>query len=286
MKLFNLYILIAVLLLLVPAAGICQEEGELLENVGNGSINWTSGIIRAVGVGAPPENYYGKPEARPMALRAAKMDAYRNILEVIQGVRIQSSTTVKNFMMSDDSISAQVNGMVRGAQVAKQEYMSDGTVEVTLEMNLNGGFAQLVLPEDIKQVEPIQGSTTASSSTQTNKKDAAVTYTGLVVDARGLDAKPAMSPRVLDENGQEVYGAAFVSREYAVQQGMSGYSKNIAAATENQRVTETPLIVKAIKTEGPGKTDFVINNTEASNLRGAPENLSFLKQCRVIIVVD
>lgn len=285
MKLFNLYILIAVLLLLVPAAGICQEEGELLENVGNGSINWTSGIIRAVGVGAPPENYYGKPEARPMALRAAKMDAYRNILEVIQGVRIQSSTTVKNFMMSDDSISAQVNGMVRGAQVAKQEYMSDGTVEVTLEMNLNGGFAQLVLPEDIKQVEPIQGST-ASSSTQTNKKDAAVTYTGLVVDARGLDAKPAMSPRVLDENGQEVYGAAFVSREYAVQQGMSGYSKNIAAATENQRVTETPLIVKAIKTEGPGKTDFVINNTEASNLRGAPENLSFLKQCRVIIVVD
>ncbi len=285
MKLFNLYILITVLFLLVPAAGICKEEGELLENVGNGSINWTSGIIRAIGVGAPPENYYGKPEARPMALRAAKMDAYRNILEVIQGVRIQSSTTVKNFMMADDSISAQVSGMVRGAQVAKQEYMSDGTVEVTLEMNLNGGFAQLVLPEDIKQVEPIQSST-ASSSTQSNQKNAAVTYTGLVVDARGLDAKPAMSPRVLDENGQEVYGAAFVSREYAVQQGMSGYSKNIDAATENQRVTETPLIVKAIKTEGPGKTDFVINNTEASNLRGAPENLSFLKQCRVIIVVD
>jgi len=285
MKLFNLYILITVLFLLVPAAGICKEEGELLENVGNGSINWTSGIIRAIGVGAPPENYYGKPEARPMALRAAKMDAYRNILEVIQGVRIQSSTTVKNFMMADDSISAQVSGMVRGAQVAKQEYMSDGTVEVTLEMNLNGGFAQLVLPEDIKQVEPIQSST-ASSSTPSNQKNAAVTYTGLVVDARGLDAKPAMSPRVLDENGQEVYGAAFVSREYAVQQGMSGYSKNIDAATENQRVTETPLIVKAIKTEGPGKTDFVINNTEASNLRGAPENLSFLKQCRVIIVVD
>lgn len=285
MKFFNRFILIAALVLLIPAAGTCQEEGELLENVGNGSINWTSGLIRAVGVGAPPENYYGKPEARPMALRAAKMDAYRNILEVIQGVRIQSSTTVKNFMMADDSISAEVNGMVRGAQVAKQEYMSDGTVEVTLEMNLKGGFAQLVLPEEIKQVEPIQSNST-SSPTPSNQKNTPTTYTGLVVDARGLDAKPAMSPRVLDENGQEVYGAAFVSREYAVQQGMSGYSKNIDAATENQRVTKNPLIVKAIKTEGPGKTDFIINNTEASNLRGAPENLSFLKQCRVIIVVD
>ncbi|MBA4367759.1 MAG: hypothetical protein C0403_08995 [Desulfobacterium sp.] len=285
MKFFNRFILIAALVLLIPAAGTCQEEGELLENVGNGSINWTSGLIRAVGVGAPPENYYGKPEARPMALRAAKMDAYRNILEVIQGVRIQSSTTVKNFMMADDSISAQVSGMVRGAQVAKQEYMSDGTVEVTLEMNLKGGFAQLVLPEEIKQVEPIQSSS-SSSPTPSNQKNASTTYTGLVVDARGLDAKPAMSPRVLDENGQEVYGAAFVSREYAVQQGMSGYSKNVDTATENQRVTKNPLIVKAIKTEGPGKTDFIINNTEASNLRGAPENLSFLKQCRVIIVVD
>jgi hypothetical protein len=212
------------------------------------------------------------------------MDAYRNILEVIQGVRIESSTTVKNFMMADDSISAQVSGMVRGAQVAKQEYMSDGTVEVTLEMNLNGGFAQLVLPQDIRQVEPIHSS--SSSSAKSNPKSEPTAYTGLVVDARGLDAKPAMSPRVLDENGQEVYGTAFVSREYAVQQGMSGYSKNMDSAAKNQRVTAKPLIVKAIKTEGPGKTDLVINNTEASSLRGAPENLSFLKQCKVIIVVD
>ena len=220
-----------------------------------------------------------------MALRAAKLDAYRNILEVIEGVRIQSSTLVKNFMMADDTISAQVNGMVRGAQVAKQEYMSDGTVEVTLEMNLKGGFAQLVLPEDIKQVEPIKASSSSSSSQSSPPPDNKA-YTGLVVDARGLNAKPAMSPRVLDENGQEVYGAAFVSREYAVQQGMSEYSKNIDSATKNQRVTANPIIVKAIKTEGTGKTDLVINNSEASSLRGAPENLSFLKQCRVIIVVD
>jgi hypothetical protein len=285
MKFFYLFLSIAALILFWPIAGTCQEKGELLENVGNGAINWTSGMIRAVGVGAPPEKFYGKPEARPMALRAAKMDAYRNILEVIQGVRIESSTTVKNFMLTDDSINAQVSGMVRGAQVAKQEYMSDGTVEVTLEMSLKGGFAQLVLPQDIKQVEPIKSSAASSpeKSSQTSNSKA---YTGLVVDARGLNAKPAMSPRVLDENGQEVYGTAFVSREYAVQQGVSGYSKSVDSATSNKRVTENPLIVKAIKTEGPGKTDLIINNTEASNLLGAPENLSFLKQCRVIIVVD
>jgi len=285
MKLFNISVFITTIMLLFPLSGFCQEKEELVEKVGNGGINWTSGIIRAVGTGAPPEKLYGKPEARPMALRAAQIDAYRNLLEVVEGVRIKSSTMVKNFMVTDDSISAQVSGMIRGAQVANKEYFDDGTVEVTLEMSLKGGFAQLVLPQDIKQVEPIKATPPASAG-ETNKKISSDSFTGLVVDARGLNAKPAMSPRVVDENGQEIYGAAYVSREYAVQQGVSGYSKNMDSAVSNKRVTNNPLIVKGIKTAGPGKSDIMISNAEASKLKGSPENLAFMKKCRVLIVVD
>ncbi|MFO7558341.1 MAG: hypothetical protein R6X10_05890 [Desulfobacterales bacterium] len=285
MKLSNISVLITTIMLFSALSGFCQDKEELVENIGNGGINWTSGIIRAVGIGAPPENLYGKPEARPMALRAAQIDAYRNLLEVVQGVRIQSSTMVKNFMVEDDSISAQVSGMVQGAQVANKEYFDDGTVEVTLEMNLKGGFAQLVLPQDIKQVEPIKGTPPASSGDKT-KKSSSDSFTGLVVDARGLNAKPAMSPRIIDENGQEIYGAAYVSREYAVQQGVSGYSKNMDSAVSNERVTNNPMIVKGITTAGPGKSDIMISNSEASKLKGSPENLAFMKQCRTIIVVD
>jgi hypothetical protein len=273
-------------MLFFPISGYCQDNEELVEKVGNGGINWTSGIIRAVGIGAPPEKLYGKPEARPAALRAAQIDGYRNLLEVIQGVRIQSSTMVKNFMVADDTISAQVNGMIQGAQVAKKEYFDDGTVEVTLEMSLKGGFAQLVLPQDIKQVEPIKATPPPASTGDKNKKASSDSYTGLVVDARGLNAKPAMSPRVIDENSQEIYGAAYVSREYAVQQGVSGYSKNMDSAVANERVTNNPMIVKGIKTVGPGKSDIMISNAEASKLKGSPGNLEFMKQCRVMIVVD
>ena len=46
-----------------------------------------------------------------------------------------------------------------------------------------------------------------------------------IIDAKGLNAKPAMSPKVVDENGQEVYGSAYVSREFAVQQGMKSGRK-------------------------------------------------------------
>ena len=299
MKKYSALSIVLAVLLILPAYGFCDEWQEVIEQMGNGGINWTKGIIQATGIGASPEEHYGKPQARPMALRAAKLDAMRNLLEVTKGVRIDSATVVKNFAITDDVIMAKVSGMVKGAQVVKQEYLSDGTVEVTMQMSLHGGFAQLVLPQEIKQIEPIKPvtpQTTApaapslsvepSKPSATEQKPESEIYTGLVVNATGLSARPAMSPKIVDETGQEVYGSAYVSREYAVQQGMSGYAKDMTAAQSNPRVTNNPLTVKGLKTEGPGKSDIVISNADASKLRSASEHLSFMKKCRVMIVVD
>ena len=278
MKSRSIFILTLVVLLTIPFYGYGDQWQDLIEQKDKGVINWTKGIVQATGIGAPPEKFYGKPNARPLALRAAKLDAYRNILEVINGVRINSATVVKDFAVENDVIMSKVEGMVKGAEVVKKEYLSDGTVEITIQMNLQGGFAQLILPEDIKPLESIKSVMPPQSSS--------AVYTGLVVDARGLKTRPAMSPKVLDENGQEVYGSAFVSREYAVQQGMSGYAKDLAAAQGNQRVTDNPLTVKGLRAEGAGRSDIVISNADASRLRSASENLSFMKKCRVMIVVD
>ena len=295
MKKSSILSMVLAVLLILPAYGFCNEWQEVVENIGNGSINWTKGIIQATGIGASPEEYYGKAQARPMALRAARIDAMRNLLEVTQGVRIDSATVVKNFAVTNDVIMAKVSGMVKGAQIVKQEYLSDGTVEVTMQMSLHGGFAQLILPQEIRQVEPIKSVPSLSVEppkpspaipSKTAEKPTSEIYTGLVVNAIGLNARPAMSPKIIDETGQEVYGSAFVSREYAVQQGMSGYAKDITAAQSNPRVTNNPLTVKGLKTEGPGNSDIVISNADASKLRSASEHLSFMKKCRVMIVVD
>jgi hypothetical protein len=303
MKKRNLVVVAVVALMLVfPATqGFVAEWQDVVQNVGvSGSINWSQGIMTATGIGSPPEKYYGKPQARPMALRAAQLDAYRNLLEVTKGVRINSVTVVEDSMVSSDMIRSQVDGMVKGTQVIKKEYLSDGTVEVTIAMSLRGGFAQLILPKDIKQVPEIktippappavpEGAMPAPPPAMPEPTTPAVApaiYTGLVVDARGLGARPAMSPKIRDERGQEVYGSAYVSREYAVQQGMAGYAKDLTASQTNPRVTNEPLTVKGLKTEGPGQSDLVISNADADKIRSASENLSFLKKCRVMIVLD
>ncbi len=290
MKKHSIFSIILVVLLTLPVSLYCAEWEDFMEPMASGAINWTKGVVQAKGIGAPPEKYYGKPQARPMALRAAKLDAMRNLLEATQGVRINSKTIVKDFAIESDIIMSQVQGMVKGAQIVKQEYLSDGTVEITMQMSLQGGFAQLVLPQEIKQIESIKPILPATKkpvipSIPTPEPEVAV-YTGLVIDARGINVRPAMAPKILSENGQEVYGSAFVSREFAVQQGMSGYAKGLTSAQSNPRVTNNPLTVKGLRTDGPGRSDIIVSNADAARLRSASEHLSFLKKCRVMIVVD
>lgn len=302
------------LLLLFAGAGICQEKismNDWVEKLNQGSINWTGGYIEAVGIGAPAS----KINARPMALRAATIDAYRNLLEITKGVRVDSATTVRDFTVKSDVINKQVSALVQGAVVADQQYMSDGTVEVKLRMSLYGDLVKIIVPTSIEKRKEVKepekpaaaaaapapppaaappappAPSTAEAPAATPVPPAAapsapIAYTGMVVDARGIQARPAMSPRIFDEEGKEVYGSANVDREYAVQLGMSGYTHDLTAAQSDQRVTGNPVTVKALKTSGPGKSDIVISNANAEQIRALAENASFMKQCRVMIVLD
>jgi len=281
---------IAGILLLFTGAGFCQEKismNEWVEKVGQGSVNWSAGYIEAVGIGAPADKSIGKANARPMALRAAKVDALRNLLEITKGVQVDSATTVKDFTVESDVINTQVSGLVKGAVVVDQQYLSDGTVEVRLRMPLYGNLAQIIMPLAIAKPpaapapsEPVAPAPAVTASA------APIAYTGMVVDARGIQARPAMSPRVFDEDGKEVYGSSNVDREYAVQQGMSGYARDLTAAQSNQRVTANPVTVKALRTNGPGKSDLIISNADAQQIRASAENMTFMKKCRVMVVLD
>lgn len=282
--------------MLFAGAGFCQKSGDgkvsmtewtkiieskVAEQSGDkGIINYEDGYVEAVGTGAPPERYMGKPNARPMALRAAQVDAYRNLLEIVQGVRIDSNTVVKDFMTESDVVRASVEGLVKGAKVMNKEYLSDGTVEVTVRMNLSGRMSQAVMPKAFDK-QPVSAPPPPAAPAPSGD-----IFTGLVIDARGLAARPAMSPKVVDENGREVYGSMNVDRQYAIQQGMTGYARDLTAAQSNPRVTNNPVSVKGVKADGPGKCDIVISNADAEKIRASADNLSFLKKCRVMIVLD
>lgn len=289
-RLWAAAVITAAMILSLAGAAAGQDKvgasasNQIIEKLGNqGVVNWTEGYVEAVGIGAPPQRYIGTPQARPNALRAGQIDAYRNMLEVINGVRVSSTTTIRDFRVESDIINTQVEGFVKGAKTMKQEYLSDGTVEVTVRMPLSGNISSVIIPRILekRQVMPAP-----QLIPQSPAPAASEVFTGLVVDARGIQARPAMSPRIIDEKGQEVYGSMNVDREYAIQQGMSGYARDLTAAQSNPRVTNNPVSVKGLRTEGAGRSDIVIANAEAERIRAAGDNGGFLKKCRVMIVLD
>ena len=175
--------------------------------------------------------------------------------------------------------------------------LSDGTFKVTLQLGWRGKFSRLVLPAEIKQIKPIKpippANKTASIKDGDTKQSPQISqsktiiHTGMIVNAKGLrDVRPAMVPTIVDESGQEIYGPAFVSREFAVLAGISGYSRNLVSAQNDPRVRHNPLIVKGLKTKTFDGSVIVVSNSDASKLRAASENLSLLRKCRVIIVLD
>lgn len=267
-----------VLMITIPVFGYGENSQNVVEQKERGCINWTRGVIEAKGIGIPPKEVSGNTNFQKEALIDAELDASRKIFEIAKEVRIDGTTVVGTAALGDPAILSKILNMAKNAKVVKKEYLTDGTVKIGMEMNLRGGFAQLVLPKDIKPLDSI----TPVTVNKTSRK----TYTGLVVDARGLDVRPEMVPKIVDENHQEVYGSAFVSREYAVQRGMSGYGKNIENMIHNRRVADHPLVVKGLRAVGSGHSQIVISNADASKLRSTSESLSLLKECRVVIVVD
>ena len=135
---------LAVLAAALPALARDPAPGAYLEKVSGGRIDWDAGVVTASGLGVPPRGSHGAAEARAMAARAATVVARRNLLEVIKGVQVDSTTTVENFMVVSDTVVNEVSGFLQNSVVQATSYLSDGAVEVTVAVPLRGALAGVI----------------------------------------------------------------------------------------------------------------------------------------------
>jgi len=274
-------------LLFIASLGIpLFSQGFIGDQLENGSVNYADRTITAIGIGFIPENAINAGQARRSALRISKQDALRNLVEIVNGVVVTSETTVSGAMF-DDEIKTQVKGVIRGAgQVGDPKYLSDTSVEVTYQVKMSGISEVLIPPamvlaapggtEAIKN-EPVFEKTTTSSSGD---------ITGIIIDAKGLKVRPALAPKVINKDGGIVYGPGDYSREYAVTQGVVGYSKTIESAKKDSRVKGNPLVIKATGVSGQNSTDVIIGNDDIKRVGSANTSYDVLNDCRIIILLD
>ena len=284
-----LYIYILILGLSVLSSEYCYAGNDIIEIFNTGSVNWSKGIITAKGTNKSLKITSSAQNPQNESIKSAKINAIQNLLETAKKIRIDSRSTVGSLSVKDNAIMSKMQEMIDAAQIVEQKYLSDESVEITVHMSLYNGFAQLFLPLDInKQIESIKQITPKQNNSEKaqpgfKKK---ITFTGLIINAKNVDIKPALIITISDENGNEICGPAYTSREFAVQYGMYGYAESLDSALNNSRIGDNPLIIKGLQKKGRDHSDIIVSNVDAARIQSSSDNITFLKKCHVIIIMD
>ena len=74
-------------------------------------------------------------QKRLMAIRSARMAAMRDLAEQIHGLQVDSSTTVIDLIVQNDTFRGVVSGTIRGARTVRINPTGSDTYEIVLEID-------------------------------------------------------------------------------------------------------------------------------------------------------
>ncbi|MBI3399484.1 MAG: hypothetical protein HY026_09720 [Deltaproteobacteria bacterium] len=101
-------------------------------------VDWQKGIITVVGRGMPPQHITNPAQARILAVRAAKVEGYKTLLETVLKMKTPPERGMKEYLDEKQIEISRIEGFIKGARIVKEEYKDNGSAEVTLEVPLTG----------------------------------------------------------------------------------------------------------------------------------------------------
>jgi len=173
-------------------------------------IRWGEDRIVALGQAVAPEGAASPGSAKLLARRGAVVDLQRNLLEYVQGVRVDAATRMENYMVHDE-VRTSVEGIIRGVEIWRSSW--DGEV-----YSVWGGFSM----QKVRQAGAprIPGLTSRKVPSYDGKG-----YSSLVLDLGDLPFEPSLVISVRSASGKKIYGPEFVDAASFVEKGMCRYEE-------------------------------------------------------------
>lgn len=288
----------------VTSAAETAAAPTLRRHAGPGTVDWRTRTLTVEGEGAVP---VGPPEAqgRLLARRAAVADAYRRLAEATNGVQVSVTYTAGDVTTKNKLVRTRVQALIKGAKAGEPVARPDGRVTVPMSLPLFGKeslawgleLGQLVkaLGRTPAPATPAAPGATTSSALPRGFWLAALApfflaqnlpVTGVIVDAAGLGADPAMAPFMLGV-GQRIYvsGKVAIDPDRVVQEGITTYHEDLEEAKLDPRVGPHPLIVTAKGVVGRPSTDILVSDEDALKLEQVNRRSHVLDELKVTIVI-
>lgn len=245
--------------------------------------DFTKGVVRVTGEGVGKSAYKNNPgKYRLTASKAARMDAQAKLVEYIS-VQVETNASMTDYEIDSYQVRTSAQGVIRNAvEVGAPRYFDDGTCKVVMEMPLFGGKGSVAevafLP--FKDEPKVSFPQPSVSVTQINVGN---NYTGLIIDCRGKNINPVMSPVIKNSNGQAIYGHKNLDYDKIIVNGMASYADDINDQISRSRAGNNPLVIKA-ENLSDINANPVVSVADADKILAANQHDRFLENCAVVFV--
>lgn len=245
-------------------------------------VDWSTLTVRALASTALPATSLNPVRSRALAQRQAAVQARRLLLDVILTLPLAGGLRVDQGLTSSER-AVQLRGMVQNSQLEVRTVASKGEIPgvctVVATLNLLGPVGECVIPlaePFLSSIPPqvtlapelaLPAPETSQEGDPSYRNSMAELggYTGLLVDARGLDLHPALLQRVVDSAGLGAYGSFCVSRSAVIRQGMALFIADRADLRVAERLGASPLYVRALAVSQG--SDLVVSQADGDLLR-------------------
>jgi hypothetical protein len=269
---------------------LAQQEEQIMAGEATqaslGKALWTAGYIEAVGEATcDMDEALSEADCYVSARRAAIVFAQEKLSEMVNGIVIDSETTLKNELLQSSTLRTKTYGLLRGTEILQEDkvVLGDGSIlaRVWMRLPLYGeeGLSGAVIKHAAQRAteRPVPVFEFASASEE-------AWCTGIIVDATQIQAQPAMAPKLLVlEELKAALSVEQVDLSIATELGIVAYASTLDDARMLvERVGESPLVVTAIATRGSTSSDLVVSAEDGATLAEADPEGGLVRTCRVV----
>jgi len=278
-----------VVLLGIPVWVSAQEEPI-------GRVDWAKGYVSGFGIGlAEPGSNRGL--ARTSSIRAAKVDALRNLLKTIHQLHIDPRIRVDSYVTSDSAVGTTLAGLIRGAQMVDHntQWLNDSPLTI-VEMRVCLGTygsgcsneASLIATLDLARFKENRKASGRSYGMSPQQNGASKAASGLILSLGGLPYQRVLLPVVvssIEGRMETVYSADDVASDVLRTRGMVRFADTMAEAKGIDRIGNQYLVVP-VQTIDPDNR-IVVSQAAARHIQqSAGKNSRCLRDGRVIISAE
>lgn len=246
-------------------------------------INWTRGVIIATGRSSVLDVHNGGSkdahQERRNSITRARMNTYaeardsalEGLMSVIRAIRVSPEKRYIDMMrestVTQQNLAEAISHQVKFRMYPVDYFSSGCEARITL-----GTLIATIPMESPFQELPLRHDTPVKT-----------TYSGLIIDARGIGLKPMLFPSIYSEDGLEIYGVGRIDMRAAGQKGMVTYCYNEKEALKTGRAGDRPYYTVALKSL---KGCPVIAERDIRKIFSSAETINNLKRCNVIIILN